>query len=505
MSQHNRFKRIAGAFFRVSDEGLKAVSDPKTLRGLLSGDIKSSSEPVISGGADRFASTTTNPVGTVPAGSVATIPPPAGTISPTDTTAPFQPQGATTGTTAPPAANVATTTDTATPTAPNASDNFNLLLTKMLSDSQGIDNTELLKRRRVLQLAAAGRAQEITPEELRTLSPAQQNAIRNADIRALEPELTKASADINEAEQRTRNFEALFLEAQKIGGEFAEKMVAPDNVIDSYVKLIESGLPLSTILAGVNDKTRNAVFANLDPLKIQQKDKAGFTLGTGQQRFDAAGNLIATGADKPETEADFTLGAGQIRFDDSGKVIARGEKVPVDRTAPIGGGVAPTDTPTGISPVTGKVFTQSQSQVATFASRMQQAEELLGDDEVRVFSSTVGGLLPGRFKSDARKEFEQVEVNFITAVLRRESGAAISSEEFKDARSVYIPQVGDGEDVLAQKKLARKTVLQGFINESVGAFEQLQSSLGRASSLGRTTLSGNTFTSSSGNTYNLPN
>ena len=71
----------------------------------------------------------------------------------------------------------------------------------------------------------------------------------------------------------------------------------------------------------------------------------------------------------------------------------------------------------------------------------------------------------------------EAERNFITAVLRRESGAAIADSEFESAREVYIPLATDGQDVLDQKAEARRTVLQGLINEAGGAYTQLQTSL----------------------------
>ena len=103
--------------------------------------------------------------------------------------------------------------------------------------------------------------------------------------------------------------------------------------------------------------------------------------------------------------------------------------------------------------------------------------------------------LPNFARSEDRKLFEQAEVNFITAQLRKESGAAISPEEFKDAKRVYIPLTSDDESILAQKALARQIAIQGMINESLGAFEQLQSSLPGDTFL---TPSGQSGTTSSG-------
>ncbi len=206
-----------------------------------------------------------------------------------------------------------------------------------------------------------------------------------------------------------------------------------------------------------------------------------------------ATQIITEALGVPEAQvdrADFTLGKEQVRFDSEGNVIARGPS-----TAP--GGDIDAPPVKGISPVTGKAFTTTQSQAGTFAVRIEQADDFFSDPNLRVFSSTIGFFIPGRFKSDPRKEFEQAEKNLLTAILRRESGAAISKDEFDDARIVYIPQIGDAETVLREKAEARQTVFRGLVDESVGAFDQLKSSLG--------TEGGSTFTSASGKRFQLPN
>lgn len=52
------------------------------------------------------------------------------------------------------------------------------------------------------------------------------------------------------------------------------------------------------------------------------KEKEGFTLGLDQVRYDAKGNIIATGPQRPKGSEAFTLGAGQTRFDAAGNPIA---------------------------------------------------------------------------------------------------------------------------------------------------------------------------------------
>jgi hypothetical protein len=80
--------------------------------------------------------------------------------------------------------------------------------------------------------------------------------------------------------------------------------------------------------------------------------------------------------------------------------------------------------------------------------------------------------IPDRLKPSLIKQQEQAERNFVNAVLRRESGAVISEQEFDNAAKQYFPQAGDTEAVLAQKKANRETVLGNLSKESGGAYEQ---------------------------------
>jgi hypothetical protein len=67
---------------------------------------------------------------------------------------------------------------------------------------------------------------------------------------------------------------------------------------------------------------------------------------------------------------------------------------------------------------------------------------------------------------------EQAQRNFVNAVLRQESGAAIADTEFANAKKQYFPQPGDGPDVIAQKAANRKTVIAGFRNNAGNALQK---------------------------------
>lgn len=65
-------------------------------------------------------------------------------------------------------------------------------------------------------------------------------------------------------------------------------------------------------------------------------------------------------------------------------------------------------------------------------------------------------------QSPEQQQVEQAQRDFINAVLRRESGAAIAPSEFDNARKQYFPQPGDSPEVIAQKAQNRETSISAM-------------------------------------------
>jgi len=117
-------------------------------------------------------------------------------------------------------------------------------------------------------------------------------------------------------------------------------------------------------------------------------------------------------------------------------------------------------TSTNVVTSTGKPLNDAQSLSLGYANRVQQASQII-DSVGSKFTgrgSVMSGLIPNIYKSEDRQKFEQAQTNFINAVLRKESGAAISPSEFDSARRQYFPQPGDLKGVLEQKKANRDLV-----------------------------------------------
>ena len=104
--------------------------------------------------------------------------------------------------------------------------------------------------------------------------------------------------------------------------------------------------------------------------------------------------------------------------------------------------------------------------------RMQEANKALGQlasegTDTSIMGSQaplVGGAI-NAVSSGNRQMLNQAKLDFMTAVLRRESGAAISSGEYQNADRQYFPQVGDSEKVKAQKARNRELAINGILSE----------------------------------------
>ncbi len=105
---------------------------------------------------------------------------------------------------------------------------------------------------------------------------------------------------------------------------------------------------------------------------------------------------------------------------------------------------------------------------AGYATRMAEANQVINENS-DVFKTmnylkfkAVASNSPtaNAFLTPSEQQAGQAMKNFITAKLRKESGAAISQSEFDDARSVYFPQYGDSSEVIKQKENTRNSVIQ---------------------------------------------
>lgn len=136
----------------------------------------------------------------------------------------------------------------------------------------------------------------------------------------------------------------------------------------------------------------------------------------------------------------------------------------------------------------GKPLTESQGRGQMFGTRAAAADKIIRDLEGQY---SVGGLtakqgaesipliggalgVAGNMALSANQQkAEQAQRDFVNAVLRQESGAVISPQEFENARKQYFPQPGDTQAVIDQKRVNRQTAIDGFKGMAGGAASRI--------------------------------
>ena len=91
------------------------------------------------------------------------------------------------------------------------------------------------------------------------------------------------------------------------------------------------------------------------------------------------------------------------------------------------------------------------------------------DDIFNVLPSILGGMSP------EQQQVVNGRINFITAVLRKESGAAISPGEFVTAEKLYFPKPGDDATVVKQKQRARELAIKAMEIQAGPGAKSIQS------------------------------
>ncbi|PUE39195.1 hypothetical protein B9Z34_09525 [Limnohabitans sp. Hippo3] len=139
-----------------------------------------------------------------------------------------------------------------------------------------------------------------------------------------------------------------------------------------------------------------------------------------------------------------------------------------------------------------KPLTEQQAKANLFGARMYEANKILNELEdakvmrpgaIKGSAETVGrilglgtdsmggtladaaGSMTNWTQSKSQQRVEQARRDFVNAVLRKESGAVISPQEFANAEKQYFPQPGDSKAVIEQKRKNRELAMNMMLKE----------------------------------------
>ena len=142
---------------------------------------------------------------------------------------------------------------------------------------------------------------------------------------------------------------------------------------------------------------------------------------------------------------------GKVVFSDKGGVGAGGftYRMADGSVVTFGGGGVPD-------------LNQDKANAALFGGRMQRANQTLNNVDIAgtSFFQNALNFIPfgaGRpLQTDAFRSYDDARRDFVNAVLRRESGAAIADSEFESANKQYFPVPGDSQTQIDEKRMRRE-------------------------------------------------
>jgi hypothetical protein len=238
----------------------------------------------------------------------------------------------------------------------------------------------------------------------------------------------------------------------------------------------------------------------LKPQKVGEGEKViRFNPATGKNE------VVAEGGEKyrAPTSVDMgTMGTMLIYPDGRRETIQKGREGPAGQVVERDDGTFLVNTRTGqATPVMGqggqplqgggKPLTEAQGNSVAFGARAIEANRIVTDLEkagttnTGIIRSAIGGtvgmapfvgekmqqavqssmnVLPtyAGGPNEMQQQTDQARRNFISAVLRKESGAAIPADEYANEEKKYFPQVGDSPKVVLQKQKARELAIEAL-------------------------------------------
>ncbi|QWW67963.1 hypothetical protein [Rhizobium sp. WYJ-E13] len=213
----------------------------------------------------------------------------------------------------------------------------------------------------------------------------------------------------------------------------------------------------------------------------------------GKPQFMTPGAAVLSGAEPYNPSADKSLVEGTTVIDgksvqvfrkpgESAYFMADGKPVPADVQ------VYDKAKPTGTNEQLGMKPTEFTQKNAMFYNRAASADANLtklqnekgyvpNARDFEMMLGKAGDLLPlslsNNLVSPDGRQFYNSAMNFMLSILRPDTGAAFSREEFQNYSRVFIPIPGDDPDTLASKATARATALAALQGSSAGAADQI--------------------------------
>lgn len=210
-------------------------------------------------------------------------------------------------------------------------------------------------------------------------------------------------------------------------------------------------------------------FAQKRLSEIRENDaQAGSARASAASSYASADNSRASAArTRSETERGIKSGDIVVQQGADGSIQLVNKLTGVARPATAADGA----TLMGKTPAP-KELNEGQARDNGYGSRMSESDAILrklagkyspAAVNARVVADgiPVAGMVANWLAPEEVQQVEQAQRDFINAILRRESGAAIAPSEFANATKQYFPQPNDKPENLKQKERNRQIAIEG--------------------------------------------
>lgn len=204
-------------------------------------------------------------------------------------------------------------------------------------------------------------------------------------------------------------------------------------------------------------------------------EDAGFARLARQGLIDTANSTDPAAVNKARTSA---IAAGILKPEGTSKLQTLQTENGYMAFNPATGEMRPVTGPDGKPVGTGKALNETQAKATGYGMRAAEASRIIEEvgkngeiqpsrikqfaESVPLVGEALGMAANSLFSSPEQQQIEQGQRDFVNAVLRQESGAAIAESEFANAQKQYFPQPGDSRAVIEQKARNRQTAINGF-------------------------------------------
>lgn len=363
---------------------------------------------------------------------------------------------------------------------------------------------EQRRMRELLQMAQMGNLQSETEYRNAQMATSREEAMRKARLEA----------------DRSALFGEIAAQGMPTFRDWSSEITGVKPTAD-YVRPQDRRLVITPQLAaraamiGIKPEELTAVFDAGRPEVARTIEGRGPDGSPQTMQYDKFGRIVGDGIAKPVEMRFLNTGGSQVAYDPfkglTGLSIANtmtpGEvasnQVARDRLNIEAQGKRQYDPARGIyvDPVTGnatavmmngqpigekpKDANEGQTNAFLYANRATAANDIIASlgkkpsvtgaglsqsaENLPLVGGAAGGIANWMLSRETQ-QYLQAQRDFINAVLRKESGAAIGQSEFDNARKQYFPQAGDDDAVIQQKAENRARAIEG-ISAGAGPLE----------------------------------